>query len=480
MLRFMAGPSLECTGRTKNQVAQVQRPATAPTPTATLTPLTPDDPRRPLASAWLALGITALALAGIFALLLVAARAPGTEALFPTQDFFRVALIVHVDQSVLIWFLAFGGVLWALAAPPVRGLSWTALAVAAVGCLLVAASPFLGAADPLLNNYVPVLDHPMFVTALAVFALGVLLQLGAYLAGVRPRLKWPDPIGVGTLTAALATLVAAISLLWTWATLPSVWEGKAFYEYLFWGPGHVLQFAYTPILLVAWIWLVRAQGRDLPVGDWALSTLLVLGVLPLLLVPLIHGLYAPDSADTRLAFTRLMQWGNGLAAVPIGLAVLVALLRARATEADAETVPTRRALAASLTLFAAGGLLSLLIAGSNTLVPAHYHGSIVGVTLALMGLTYHLLPSLGFGAPGGRMARTQPWIYGGGQLLHIGGLAVSGALGIQRKTAGAAQGLDSLAAKISMGVMGIGGLLAVIGGILFVLVVIGAVSRRRT
>jgi heme/copper-type cytochrome/quinol oxidase subunit 1 len=216
------------------------------------------------------------------------------------------------------------------------------------------------------------------------------------------------------------------------------------------------------------------------VGDRALSTLLVLGVLPLLLVPLIHGLYAPDSADTRLAFTRLMQWGNGLAAVPIGLAVLVALLRGSAKAADAETVPTRRALAASLTLFAAGGLLSLLIAGSNTLVPAHYHGSIVGVTLALMGLTYHLLPSLGFGAPGGRMARTQPWIYGGGQLLHIGGLAVSGALGIQRKTAGAAQGLDSLAAKISMGVMGIGGLLAVIGGILFVLVVIGAVSRRRT
>jgi heme/copper-type cytochrome/quinol oxidase subunit 1 len=146
--------------------------------------------------------------------------------------------------------------------------------------------------------------------------------------------------------------------------------------------------------------------------------------------------------------------------------------------ADPQTAPLRRALTASLTLFAAGGILSLLIAGSNTIVPAHYHGSIVGVTLALMGLTYHLLPRLGFGTPSGRTARVQPWIYGGGQLLHIGGLALSGALGIQRKTAGAAQGLDSLAAKLSMGVMGIGGLLAVIGGILFVLVVIGAFSRR--
>jgi heme/copper-type cytochrome/quinol oxidase subunit 1 len=174
-----------------------------------------------------------------------------------------------------------------------------------------------------------------------------------------------------------------------------------------------------------------------------------------------------------------MQWGNGLAAVPIGIAVLVALRRGAAASTDPDATPVRRALAASLTLFAAGGALSLLIAGSNTVVPAHYHGSIVGVTLALMGLSYHLLPRLGFGTPAGRMARVQPWIYGGGQLLHIGGLAVSGALGIQRKTAGAAQGLDSLAAKLSMGVMGIGGLLAVIGGILFVLVVIGAFSRRR-
>ena len=456
----------------------MQEPFAAMTPAGSTGAAWVDERRRRLATAWLGLGVTALALAGIFALLLVAARAPGTGALFPTQDFFRVALIVHVDQSVLIWFLAFGGVLWALAARPVRGLSWAAFGVSAAGCLLVAASPFLGAADPLLNNYVPVLQHPLFVTALAAFGLGVLLQVVAYFSQVRSELRWGDPVGVGTFTAALATLVAGLSLVWTWAELPPHWEGKAFYEYLFWGPGHALQFAYTQILLVAWIWLVRVQGREPPLGDRVLSAFLVLGILPLLAVPLVHALYAPDSAETRLAFTRLMQWGNGLGAVPIGLAVLVALLRGRTGLAGPEAVPIRRALAASLTLFAAGGILSLLISGSNTLVPAHYHGSIVGVTLALMGLSYHLLPRLGFGTPAGRTARIQPWIYGGGQLLHIGGLALSGALGIQRKTAGAAQGLDSLAAKLSMGVMGIGGLLAVIGGILFVLGVIGAFSRR--
>ena len=125
-----------------------------------------------------------------------------------------------------------------------------------------------------------------------------------------------------------------------------------------------------------------------------------------------------------------------------------------------------------------GEQAAVAISGVNTIIPAHYHGSIVGVTLALMGLTYHLLPTLGLSLPAGRMARVQPWIYGSGQLLHIGGLAVSGAMGIQRKTAGAAQGLDTLSAKAAMGVMGIGGLLAVVGGILFVLVVIKAFIAR--
>ncbi len=434
--------------------------------------------RRRLARAWLGLGVTALALAGLFALLLVAARAPGTGNLFPTQDFFRVALVVHVDQSVLIWFLAFAGVLWSLAARSVPLLSWGAFWIAAVGCLLVAASPFLGAVQPLLNNYVPVLDHPLFIAALAIFAAGVLLQLVAYLSRVGAAPVWPDALAVGTLTAACAALLTAVSLVWTWLDLAPTWQGQAYYEYLFWGPGHVLQFTYTQVMLVAWIWLARAVNRPLGLSDPWLSALLVLGVLPLLAVPLVHAAYPSDGAETRLAFTWLMQWGNGLAAVPIGLALLVALVRAPRGEIPIADLPMYRALAASLTLFVAGGTLGVLIAGSNTVVPAHYHGSIVGVTLALMGLTYYLLPRLGLGRPQGRMARWQPWVYGVGQLLHIGGLAASGAMGIARKTAGAAQGLDGIAPKVAMGVMGLGGLLAVIGGILFVLVVIGAYARR--
>ncbi len=442
----------------------------------------PTDRRgRVLPIAWLALGVSALALAGLFAILLVLARTPGFEGWFPTQDFFRTALVVHVDQSVLIWFLAFAGAIWSLDARH-QGfealLRWLALLAAGSGCLLVAAAPFFGAGNPLMNNYVPVLRHPLFIIALAIFGAGMLLQVMLVVVRGAVALNSQQPLRVGAYTAALAAGLSAASLLWSAYSLSADWQGEAYYEYLFWGSGHVLQFAYTQLMLVAWLWLAGVAGVTLAASSRWLSALLVLGVLPLLLVPLIHAGYAVDSGFSRLAFTRLMQYGNAVAAVPIGLLLLIGLLRRAGAPLPADAIAPYRALLASLLLFAAGGALGTWIGGVNTVIPAHYHGSIVGVTLALMGLTYVLLPRLGFAAPCGRMARLQPWLYGAGQLLHIGGLAWSGAMGIQRKTAGAAQGLEGLSAKLAMAVMGIGGLLAVLGGILFVLVVIRAFTAR--
>ncbi|MCU7808609.1 MAG: cbb3-type cytochrome c oxidase subunit I, partial [Candidatus Thiodiazotropha sp. (ex Semelilucina semeliformis)] len=176
--------------------------------------------------------------------------------------------------------------------------------------------------------------------------------------------------------------------------------------------------------------------------------------------------------ESRTAFTRLMQYGGGLAVIPVGLVLTWGLFKS--SSPDAIGRPLRRSLWMSLLLFFAGGFIAMFISGVNTIIPAHYHGSIVGVTLALMGLAYLLLPKLGYAPVRGRLADLQPWIYGYGQLIHISALAVSGAMGIQRKTAGAAQGLDSISAKVTMGVMGLGGLLAVVGGILFVWIMLQA------
>jgi hypothetical protein len=432
---------------------------------------------------WLQLGVLSLGLAGVFAVLLVLARTPGSEAYLPWLDFFHTALVVHVDQSVLIWFLAMAGVVWSLVIPSTaadRRLQRLALGLALAGTLGIALAAFIGEGAPLMNNYVPVLQRPFFFGALGLFGLGIGIQalLALYRSGgtLFGKGAWGLPQLAG-FTVALAVLVALAALNIAWVQMPAGVIGQGFYEYLFWGAGHTLQFAYTQLLLLAWLLLAWQTGVNLPLGRSWLAVLLILGVAPVLLTPLIYLVYGTLTVESHTAFIRQMQYGGGLAAIPMGLILLLGLRKA--APADGAARPLRRCLWMSLLLFFAGGFIALLISGINTIIPAHYHGSIVGVTLALMGLAYLLLPRLGYAAVRGGLADWQPWIYGIGQLLHIIGLGVSGAMGIQRKTAGAAQGLDSLSTQMAMGVMGLGGLLAVLGGILFVWIMLRAFWQGR-
>jgi cytochrome c oxidase subunit 1 len=173
-------------------------------------------------------------------------------------------------------------------------------------------------------------------------------------------------------------------------------------------------------------------------------------------------------------FTQLMKIGGSFAPVPMGLAVVYGIVKGKRVEA---TGPQRAALLSSMLLFAVGGGISLMIKDSNTIITAHYHGTGGAISLALMGLTFHLLPRLGCREPDLKLATLQPYVYGAGQLLHITGLLWSGGYGVQRKVAGAAQGLHGFGQTAGMGLMGLGGLIAIIGGIMFLVVVFKAMRR---
>jgi len=130
-------------------------------------------------------------------------------------------------------------------------------------------------------------------------------------------------------------------------------------------------------------------------------------------------------------------------------------------------------------LWVGGGVrMGFMIDGNNVKIPAHYHGCIVGVSLALMGLSYQLLPSLGFNKINFNLSKIQLWIYATGQFLHIAGLVWSGGYGVARKVAGAAQGLDSIERIAGMGLMGLGGLLSAIGGFMFIVIVMKAMMTK--
>lgn len=434
----------------------------------------PGDARRALATGWLALAIGALLASGLFSILLVLSRAPYVKDVFPLADFFRVALVVHVDLSVLVWFSAFAGLLWSLhGAPRLMWLGWAGLGGATAATLGMSAAPFVGGGPALMSNYIPVLDSPLFLGALVLFGASCALMIGRALA-VAPRVGTrPDgaaALRFGLNAAAISAAVALVAFAWSYVEVPGEVERKAYFEVLFWGGGHVLQFTWTILMFVAWLWLADAIGARNPLSPRIAILLFAIALVSVFATPVIYLAYEVVSVEHYRMQTWLMRVGGGLAIVPFAAAILFCLIRA--PKSSAATAPLKAALFWSLALFGAGGLIGLAISGSNVKVPAHYHGSIVGVTLAFMGLVYYLLPRMGFGRPQGRLARLQPALYGGGQLLHIIGLLWSGGYGVQRKVAGADQVLRTPEQVAGMGLMGLGGLLAVIGGILFAIVVL--------
>ncbi|HET9033385.1 MAG TPA: cbb3-type cytochrome c oxidase subunit I [Dokdonella sp.] len=429
---------------------------------------------RALVRGWLWLGLLALIVSGFYSILLVASRTPGVNAILPVADFFRVALVVHVDLSVLVWFLALSGMLWSLSSRPrAVPLAWLALALAYAGTLLIGLAPFIDGGEPIMANYIPVLDGGVFLAGLGILGVGAaLLVIRSLIAAPALGLEF-DGSGVlrfGLNASVVSTAVALIAFAASLALTPANLEGKAFYEIAFWGGGHALQFTWTLLMLVAWLWLASTVGARLPLSPRIALLLLVLALASVFVAPYAYLAHDVASVEHRDLHTWAMRLGGGVSIVPIGLAVVVGLLRSTRSRQPGHDA-LRSALVASMILFAAGGVIGVFISGSNVKIPAHYHGCIVGVTLALMGLVYLLLPKLGYQTPQGRLARWQPILYGSGQLMHIIGLVWSGGYGVQRKVAGVEQVLHSRAEIAGMGLMGLGGLIAIIGGLMFVIVV---------
>ena len=440
----------------------------------------PTDYRRDLAVVWFWLAVLTLLGAGIFSVLLVLARTPVVGELIPFVDFFHTALVIHVNLSSLVWILSFASVLWSLNSRPI--FPWFAklsFVVVLLGTLIITISPFMGSANALMSNYIPVLDDSLFLAGLVIFGVGVGLQVVFSMSAmfkVGVTISGQGAIRFGLNCAAIGIFVALVAFIWSYISLPIQLASEVYYELLFWGGGHVLQFTYTLLMMVAWLWLSSSAGLSLPISPRVALFLFGIGLLSIFITPLVYYAYDVTDVSHRQMFTMLMSFGGSLAVFPLSMAMLFALFQKKTDSPKSSSAYT--ALLTSLLLFGIGGLMGFMIDGNNVKIPAHYHGCIVGVSLALMGLSYQLLSALGFSRVNFKLSKIQLWIYASGQFLHISGLVWSGGYGVERKVAGAAQGLDSIERIAGMGVMGIGGLLSAIGGFMFIVIVLKAMINK--
>lgn len=475
------------------------------------------------ARVWAGLAVGSLGVAGAFALMLAVSRVPGIERIMAWPlGFFAKGLVIHVVFSLVVWFLAVLALLATLATAEVErgraprgaaighpgamgdGVVETAIiqtgiiqaGVAQLGIGLVALAfpllflpAFRDDSVASLNNYVPVIIHPSYYTGLAVLAAGIACPVLRHLAAVAARLAADrnrsargsvapslTPLAYAMTAAGVVYLTALACFAIAFLLASGTAVSPLFNEHLFWGGGHVMQFLNTTLLVTGWFLLTRATLGPDAIDAAVLRISVTLIAVFVLAAPVFYAVLPAFAPMQQEAFRRL-QFVLGFPALIIALNGIVAINAARRKGALPWGDPGFLALVLSPIVFGAGGVMGLLISGSDTRTPAHYHGMITGVNLACMGLFLKIvLPRIAV-APTGRWLRAQILLFGCGQLAACVGLFWAGGYGAPRKlAAGQVRLLDG--AVWGMYLNGIGALLAVIGGVIFVVTVVRALRAH--
>ena len=440
---------------------------------------------------WLKNGIAALAIAGLYSIILVVLRTPQLSHFFTDKSMFKSSLVIHVNLSVLVWLLSITCVIWSYSRVKIgfeSAFAWLAFC----GMGLMAFSPLYPESVPVMNNYVPMLENIFFVIGLALFGVAVLLLA---MQTIVTTFMGDQISNYGERIIAIAKFTSAVMFIAVWGCFALSFIGldklaqivpldiDFYYEMLFWSGGHLLQFIYTQILMGVLLVLAEAWKGGRVQYSNVYEMLLALNFVLGLLVFFGHYHYDLSDGSFKEFFTLHMIYTGGIVPTIFIASLLLEIIQERRTSV-LKFIPF--AFLSSVLLFLSGGAIGAVISGINVTIPAHYHGAIVGISVAFMGLSYiycfmdkiklehkdgviglmlayhNKIPQQSVGV---RLASWQLGMITCGQMLHVGGLAMAGGYGVLRKTP---DGNIALLAKVYMGMVGGGGLIAIIGGLIFV------------
>lgn len=427
--------------------------------------------------AWLQLAITSLIVAGLLSITVVVGRLPLFAHWINDAHFFKRCLVVHVDLALILWFYACLASIDAIrTATPTATARYLPVWITCAGVGLMLVTALLPDAVPILANYVPVIDHPVFFLGLALVFSGLAMHLLPNL--LRPSTgSLPVDASIGIRAACLAFLFALVTLLAAWAGMPEVHDPYIRYETLMWGFGHVLQCVNLCAALAVWCWLVHELTATSLLSRKAAILLFSLLIVPHAAGPLLTVNGTLNSTYIE-GFTFLMRWTLFPVATLMAVRVIHHLRRFPVRQACPRSGLIRTGLLASMSLLALGFGIGFLIRGSNTLIPAHYHASLGAITAAFMTVAY-LLASRH--APRTSLARywtlgnLQLALFGIGQSVFVAGFAIGGCFGLGRKSYANEQVVHHTGETIGLIVMGIGGLIAIIAGMLFLILIVKSI-----
>jgi cytochrome c oxidase subunit 1 len=415
---------------------------------------------------WLALSIVSVAISGFFAIFLVFLRTPGLANIF-SKDIFQTSLIIHVDLSITVWMLTiFCFINATLFSGMRKALSVWILILAFIGTTLMSIAPLAGG-EPILNNYVPILNNFPFILGLSLFFTAVLISaIFSLIEFIYSSTSYS--ISYTNITSIAGSIIYIVALVCFYlshtqlAKLGMHYDIHHYYETLFWGFGHIIQFLYVQLMIFAWVIVMNQYKQNQIITPSNFAKISLVNILACAICPLFYLFATVESGIYIEYFTMHMKYFGGIASSIMAIILLWHYFNNSQCKTDYKFY----SFICSVFVFGIGGAIGYMIHETNVTVPAHYHGSIVGITIALMGLVYYIISDFGYAFKSTKLLNIQLLIYAIGQTLHITGLSLSGGYGALRKTAGVE--LSNLA-KFYMGLMGTGGLIAVISGVLFVI-----------
>ncbi|MCA8917220.1 MAG: cbb3-type cytochrome c oxidase subunit I [Planctomycetes bacterium] len=470
-------------------------------------------------------GVVALLVGSVAAILLALTRWE-TVALLNPLGYYQV-ITLHGLNMLIFWILFMEMAILYFCSTTLlnsrnfsNALSWGQFGLMAIGMVAVEYSVLAGRASVTMTSYVPLEAKQEFYLGLILFAVGALLGVvnffgGLYIAKRDKTYKGAIPLVVfGALAAAIIAVFTivhgALVLIPTWLWSIGVLENPpdaAWYRLIWWGLGHCSQQINVCAMVAVWYFLATLTTGAKPLNQTVCRFAFLMYILFINLASAHHLLVDPGVGS------GWKMWNTSYA---LYLAVLASMIHGFTVPASVEAAQRKKGIGGlfgwltkapwkdpgfaafflSLIIFGFGGGITGVTLGThqiniiahNTLrIPGHFHVTVAGgTTLAFMGLAYYVVPLIFRKEyPLRPLARLQPYIFGFGIVLMAIGMTLAGSLGVPRRHpdidfTGARIAVDMGEAAPFLAMLGIGGTIAALGALIFVVLTVWAVFLGKT
>jgi cytochrome c oxidase subunit 1 len=465
-------------------------------------------------------GVLALLVGGIMALGVVLTRWPSVKLL--PADLFYLVLTAHGVDMLLIWIIFFEmAVLYFASSTLLRcrlatpKMAWLGFWLMVVGAVMGNYAVLAGESSVMFTSYVPMQASPFFYLALILFAVGALIGcfvfLGTLVVAQREK-TYEGSIPLVTFGALTACIIAIFTiatgaailiptLLWSAGFITEI--NALAYRMVWWGMGHSSQQINVSAHVAIWYLIAAVIFGAKPLSEKVSRMAYFMYILFLQLASAHHLLSDPGmSSEWKVLNTSYFMYFAVMASMIHGFTVPGAIEAAQRKKGFTNGLfewlrkapwgnPVFSGMFLSLVIFGFIGGISGVVVGTEQLnllmhntfyIPGHFHATVVGgTTLAFMALTYLLVPVLfkrELIMPG--VAKLQPFVFGISTAVQSLVMMGAGTLGVSRRHWDMAFGGAPFqyewpgAAYLMMGLTGITGTLAVVGGAMFILVVVGS------